>query len=131
MSESIKSGWAINALLAVILVLLTGMYVRTSVSTAQAAGGGWETNGIMAINAQVGEQLILVNTDPNDRISGQNIMIYRASGGGKFRLIGARSYKYDIELVDTASTQQMESKYQQGATFRNVYDEWQNKDKTK
>ena len=84
----------------------------------------------MAITASQNEQLILLNTDPNDKTSGQNIMIYRAEGAaGKFRLIGARSYKYDVELVDTSATPQLEAKYQQGATFTEVFRDWQDKNK--
>jgi hypothetical protein len=130
MNDSKRNAWLINGLLAVILTLLVGFYLNTGSSTAYAAGGGWETNGIMAITASQNEQLILLNTDPNDKTSGQNIMIYRAEGAnGKFRLLGARSFKYDVELVDTSASLQTEQKYQQGATFVDVYKDWQDKNK--
>jgi hypothetical protein len=128
MSET-KNDWLINGLLAVILALLIGFYLHVASSTAYAAGGGWDTNGLMAITATEGEDLILVNTDPNDKAAGQTIMIYRTQGAGKFRLIGARSFKYDLELIDSAGTPQTEQRYQQGMTFREVYEDYQNKDK--
>ena len=130
MNESKRNAWLINGLLAVILALLVGFYLNTGSSTALAAGGGWETNGIMAITGSQNEQLVILNTDPNDKTAGQNIMIYRAEGAaGKFSLIGARSFKYDVELVDTSATPQLEQKYQQGATFTEVFREWQDKNK--
>ena len=127
MPESSRTQWTINALLAVILALLIGFYLHTSGSSAYAAGGGWETNGIMALTASPEENLILLNTDPNDKTSGQNIMLYKTQGAGKLRLIGARSFKYDLELIDTAQTPATEQKFQIGATFREVFEEWQNK----
>ena len=127
-----KTNWVINGLLAVILALLVGFYLHTTSSKAYAAGGGWETNGLLAITATEGEDLILVNTDPNDKAAGQTIMLYKATGAaGKLRLIGARSYKYDLELIDTAASQAVEQKYQQGMTFREVYEDYQTKDKVK
>ena len=127
MNETVRNGWVINALLAVILTLLIGVYMHSATPVANAAGGGWETNGIMALNADPGENLIMINTDPNDKVSGQNIMLYKLEGAGKFRLIGARSYKYDLELIDTAATPQTEDKYTKGVTFKDVYEDWQKK----
>ena len=130
MVKSTGNGWIINALLAVILALLAGIYLHNA-SSAYAAGGGWETNGVMAISANQGENLILINTDPNDKTAGQTIMVYRTTGPGKFRLITARSYKYDVELTDTAANLAAEQKYEKGATFKDVFDDYQNKDKIK
>jgi hypothetical protein len=95
MSERTKHAWLVNGLLAVILVLLAGYYTHGT-RTAQAAGGGWETDGVMAMtssNAQ--ERLVLIDTKK------QNMMIYRSQGGGMFRLVGARSYQYDVEIDDS------------------------------
>ncbi|MEI6234591.1 MAG: hypothetical protein WCT04_16170 [Planctomycetota bacterium] len=98
MNDTTKSQWITNGLLAVILVLLTSNYLNSHSKLANAAdeGGGWGTNGIMvgAIN-NPSERVVLVDTKK------QNIMIYRSQAGGKFGLSGARSYKYDVELIDT------------------------------
>ena len=96
MSEKTKNAWIINGLLAVILLLLGGLYLRTSGQNAYAAGGGWETNGVMAISTNGTENLVLVDTN------NKNFMVYRAQGKGEFGLIGARSYQYDVEMEDTA-----------------------------
>jgi hypothetical protein len=125
MSDNAKHAWAINGLLAVILAILIAVYASMSGAKAYAAGGGWDTNGVMAITANQTERLILINTDPNDKISGQQIMLYRIQGAGKFRLIGARNYKYDVELIDTAASQSTEAKYTAGVTFKEVYDDYQ------
>jgi len=99
MSDKTKNAWVINGLLAVILLLLVGFYFRTSIQTASAAGGGWETDGVMAISSNLTERLVLVDT------AHHNFMVYRIQGkGGKFTLMGARSYQYDVEMEDTANT---------------------------
>jgi hypothetical protein len=126
MSEKSKQAWLINGLLAVILAILIAIYAGMSGAKAYAAGGGWDTNGVMAMVSGANEKLILINTDPNDKTSGQQIMLYKAQGtGGKFRLIGARNYKYDIELIDTAVDPSTEAKYSAGVTFKQVYDDYQ------
>jgi len=125
MSDKSKQAWMINGLLAVILAILIGVYANMSSSKAYAAGGGWDTNGVMAITANQTERLILINTDPNDKVGGQQIMLYRIQGAGKFRLIGARNYKYDVELIDTAADSSSEAKYTGGMTFKQVYDDYQ------
>lgn len=125
MNDKTKSAWMINGLLAVILAILIAVYANMSGSKAYAAGGGWDTNGVMAMTANETERLILINTDPNDKVSGQQIMLYRVQGAGKFRLIGARNYKYDVELIDTAVDATTEAKYTGGVTFKQVYDDYQ------
>ena len=95
MSEQTKTNWTINALLAVILALLAGHYVSL-VRPAQAAGGGWETDGVVAMTSSgAQERLVIVDTKKS------NIMLYKAQGNQMFRLVGARSYQYDVELEDT------------------------------
>lgn len=96
MSEKTKNVWIINGLLAVILLLLGGLYLRTSGQNAYAAGGGWETDGVMALSTSATENLVLVDT------KNHNFMVYRVQGKGKFTLIGARSYEYDVMYEDTA-----------------------------
>jgi hypothetical protein len=98
MSDKIRMDWLVNGLLAVILVLLVGNYVANhQVQSARADNTGWATDGIM-VNSTTGqaERLVVVDTKK------QNIMIYHSRAGGQFALSGARSYKYDVELVDTA-----------------------------
>ena len=108
-----------------ILAILIAVYAAIPGSKAYAACGGWDTNGVMAMTAGPNEKLILINTDPNDKVSGQQIMLYRIEGAGKFRLIGARNYKYDVELIDTAVDPSTEAKYTGGVTFKQVFDDYQ------
>ena len=112
MSEKIKNAWLINGLLAVILVLLGGLYLRTPGQNAYAAGGGWETDGVMALTSEVGENLVLVDT------KNKNFMVYRVQGKGKFTLIGARSYQYDVEFEDTSWVKEIT----RGITFKDSFD---------
>jgi len=113
MSEQMKNKWMINGLLAVILTLLCGYYIRSGMAPAHAAGGGWETDGVMAIST-VGDndRLVLVDTGK------QNIMVYKQLNK-QFRLVGARSYKYDVEIEDSANTP-IEARGQ-GATYHEVW----------
>jgi hypothetical protein len=113
MSEQTKSAWLINGLLAVILVLLAGYYVHNSAAPAFAAGGGWETDGIMAMSTTGdNDRFVLVDTGK------QNIMVYKILNK-QFRLLGARSYKYDVEIEDSADSE-IEKKGS-GATYLDVY----------
>jgi hypothetical protein len=113
MSEQTKSKWAINGLLAVILVLLSGYYIRNGVAPVHAAGGGWETDGVMAVaTSGDNDRLVLVDTGK------QNIMVYKQLNK-QFRLVGARSYKYDIEIEDSANTPIEKSGT--GATYLEVW----------
>lgn len=90
--------WFQNTVLLAIAVLLGFLYFKTPEPVAEAAGGGWDTNGIMALNMVANERLVLVDTNK------QNLCVYRNRGAGMFRLVGARSYKYDVELKDTKGT---------------------------
>src|SRR4051794_13690283 len=95
MSERLKHLWQINALLAIVLVLLVGNYARNhSLSPASAAGAAW--SDVMVLPAKgTAERLVLVD------LTKQTIMIYKERNGGGFALSGARSYKYDVEIVDS------------------------------
>jgi len=94
-----KHEWTINALLLCILALLAGFYVTLPAPRAHAAGGGWDTNGIAAVTSQKAtERLVIIDT------TRQNICIYRNQGAGQFRLVGARGYKYDVEVKDSKGT---------------------------
>ncbi|HYF51944.1 MAG TPA: hypothetical protein VEJ63_21225 [Planctomycetota bacterium] len=119
MSEQTKNKWIVNGLLAVILALLGGYYIRSGVASAFAAGGGWETDGVMAIST-VGDndRLVLVDTTK------QNIMVYKILNK-QFRLVGARSYKYDVEIEDTAGTKIEQSGT--GATYLEVWQFYQSR----
>ena len=87
--------WFQSALLFGILALMVFFYTRAPEQKAHAAGGGWDTNGIMAIITKPTQRMVLVDTNK------QNICVYRIRGTGDFRLTGARSYKYDVELKTT------------------------------
>ncbi len=113
MTEATKQTWTINALLAVILALLVGYYVQQHSAPAFAAGGGWETDGVVAGTTTDIERLVVVDTKK------QNIMIYKTAQGRALRLVGARSYKYDVEIEDSAGTP---IEAGNGRTFKEVYD---------
>ncbi len=99
MNNKLKTEWTINGLLAVILVLLVGNYINHASKTAYAAGdgGGWGTNGIMIGLTSGRERLVLVDTNK------QNMMLYSSRENGGMGLVGARSYKYDVEMEDTGT----------------------------
>jgi hypothetical protein len=113
MTESAKQSWTINGLLAVIVVLLAGFYIKNQTATAHAAGGGWDTDGVVAGTTTDLERLVVVDTKK------QNIMIYKTAQGRSLRLVGARSYKYDVEIEDSAGTPIEQGN---GRTFKEVYD---------
>ncbi|HEY3318885.1 MAG TPA: hypothetical protein VGP72_00205 [Planctomycetota bacterium] len=121
MREKLRSLWTINALLAVILALLCTWYFHTPAQKAYAAGGGWDTDGIMAVNtASDNERVVLINTKK------QVIMIYKPQAN-KFRLVGARSFEYDVQIEDSEGTNISSG---QGKTFMQIfqiYNELKNK----
>lgn len=114
MSEQTKNTWTINALLAVILALLTAYYFRSSETPAYAAGGGWDTDGIMAVSAADTERIVLVDT------KNKTVMIYKTLGNA-FRLVGSRSYEYDMEVEDSAGTVIEKG---QGRTWMNMFEDY-------
>lgn len=90
--------WTGNLLLGGLLALLACVYAALPEKSAQAAGGGWDTNGVMAVTTKGNERLVLIDT------AKQNICVYRTLGAGKFRLVGARCYRYDVEVKDSAGS---------------------------
>jgi len=117
MNEKLKNAWTINALLAVIAVILAAVYLHTPAQDAHAAGGGWDTDGIMALSADSDNQrVVIIDTKK------QNINIYK-SQNNRFRLVGARSYKYDVEIEDSATIN-----VGNGLTYAAVYNAWQKRE---
>ena len=106
-----KATWFENALLLGLLGLLALVYGTLPNKTAQAAGGGWDTNGVMAVTTGPSERLVLIDTTK------KNICVYRNLGAGQFRLVGARSYKYDVEIKDSKAT---EIERGNGVTFHEI-----------
>lgn len=94
---NLKTSWIINGLLAVILVLLASKYLSSQpLGSAHAAGGGWATDDTMVLPLKTSqERMVLIDTQK------KQIMVYLERNNGSFGLIGAHSYKYDIEMVDT------------------------------
>ena len=91
-----KHAWTVNGLLLCILALLAVYYVTLPGAQALAAGGSWDTDGIAVVTSQkANERLIIIDTQK------QNICVYRNQGAGQFRLVGARCYKYDVEVKDS------------------------------
>jgi hypothetical protein len=108
MNPRAKQAWLLNAGLAV-LFLAAAIFVRQMSRPALAAGGGWDTNGIMANTTENDtERLVLVDT------LRKNIMVYKTDGPGVFRLMSARSYRYDHnlpgELGDTSKLDDVEKR---------------------
>ena len=109
--------WIINALL--LASLLVAMLLKSSYSESRAfaAGGGLETNGTMIGTTESDQdRLVLVDT------TNKNIMVYKTTGVGQFRLTGARSYKYDVEIngKDTSKVDEIET--HKGITFMRAYE---------
>ncbi|MCW8133361.1 MAG: hypothetical protein KIS92_23665 [Planctomycetota bacterium] len=94
-----RNRWMENAVLGGVLAALACAYFALPARQAQAAGGGWDTNGVMAVTTKQNERLVLIDTVK------KNICVYKTLGGGQFRLVGARSYRYDLEVKDSAGTQ--------------------------
>jgi len=92
--------WMQNTLLLGVLGLLAYVYFGAPATPAHAAGGGWETAGVMAVSTPGAnnERLVLIDTKK------QVICVYRNAGLGRFRLVGARSYKYDVEVKDSSGS---------------------------
>jgi hypothetical protein len=111
MTSPTKNAWLINGLLAVILVLLVGHYLGSS-APAYAAGGGWDTDGIMATTGFETDRIVLIDT------KNKQIMVYKTTGKA-FRLVGARSFEYDVLVDDSAGTPI--EKAPQGMTWMQMY----------
>jgi hypothetical protein len=83
---------------------LVGVYAFLPGQRAYGAGGGWETEGIMALAASGQTRLLLVDTRK------KTMCMYRTRGLGEFRLVGARNFQYDVEIKDTAGAKEIEYK---------------------
>ena len=98
MNTNIKY-WFENAFLAALLAGLACVFIAHTTQTVQAAGGGWDTDGIMAVTAtgNTTERVILVDTKK------KNICVYNIRGTGEFNLTTARNYEYDLLIKDESA----------------------------
>lgn len=115
--ETRRNLWIQNALLGGILALLACVYCLIPTPSAFAAGGGWDTDGILALASSGDARVVLIDTKK------KNMCVYRTRGLGEFRLVGARSFKYDVEIQDTSKSRDIEYK---GATYfeiMNLYEQ--------
>jgi len=103
--------WFGNALLLGLLALLVCVYANLPSRQAYAAGGGWDTDGIIAFAGGTTGKILLVDTVR------KNMCLYKVRGY-EFRLVGARSYKYDVEIEDSAG---YELEKGSGWTFHQVW----------
>jgi hypothetical protein len=92
--------WLENLVLAVLVGVLAWAWWTMPEKQAMAAGGGWDTHGVIAAVTNPAQRLVVIDTNP----SVQTICVYRTSGVGEFRLVCARSYRYDLEVLDSADT---------------------------
>ena len=102
--ETKRNLWGQNVLLLGLLALLVCVYALLPGQNAHAAGGGWETEGILALSATGETRVVLVDTRK------KAMCVYRTRGLGEFRLVGARSFQYDVEIQDTAKSREIEYK---------------------
>src|ERR1700750_653521 len=113
MNSHAKREWFNTAALA--FGLLLAVALLRPMGSAQAAGGSWDTDGILVNTTESDrDRLVLIDTTK------QRLMIYKCDRAGSFRLINARCYKYDLELEDTSKAEEFEKKG--GATFSRVYE---------
>jgi len=77
--------------------------------TARAEGGGAANNVVVLTGTdQEADKLYLVDT------ALKRILVYK-SVGDKLRLVGARGYEYDVEIVDSSGDRNIENS--NGATY--------------
>lgn len=96
------NAWALNV--ALVIALIGAGATAHLRSKANAAGGGWATDGIMANAIDFdNERVVLIDTDK------KQIAVYKVQGSGQFRLIAARDYKYDLLLEDTSGVAEIET----------------------
>ncbi len=115
-SFSTFNAWALNVAL---LIALIGAGATAHLrSKANAAGGGWATDGIMA-NSIDGDndRVVVIDTDK------KQIAVYKIQGTGQFRLISARDYKYDMLLEDTSGVSEIETR--NGITAMRAHELWE------
>jgi len=117
MSNRAQSEWRTTFAVATVLILCA-VLMRYLQTPALAGGGSWETDGILA-NTTEGdnERLVIVDTKLN------LLLIYKTDGVGQFRLCGARNYRYDVEMKDTAGIDEIEKKG--GINFVRSYEMYQ------
>jgi hypothetical protein len=106
--------WFENILLLCLLALLVCVYVNLPSRQAQAAGGGWDTDGIIAFAGGGAGKILLVDTVK------RNMCLYKIRGG-EFRLAGARSFKYDVEIEDSAGSEMERN----GWTYNQVWRQYE------
>ena len=110
------NAWALN--IALLIALIGAGATAHLRSKANAAGGGWATDGIMANSIDSdNDRVVVIDTDK------KQIAVYKIQGTGQFRLINARDYKYDVLLGDTSGVPEIESR--SGITAMRAYEIWE------
>lgn len=103
-----RRAWLVNLGLAAALAL-AALAIRYVQTPASAAGGSWDTDGVMA-NTTEGdtERLVIVDTQM------KNMTVYKTDATGEFRLVAARTYKHDMDIAfkfgDVAHTPDIEKR---------------------
>lgn len=104
-----KQAWLLNLGL-VALFLAATLLARQFSAPASAAGGSWDTDGMMINTTESdADRLVILDTDK------KAIMVYRTEGSGTFRLMSARSYMFDGDLEDASGVAEIENR--NGVTF--------------
>ena len=95
MNSNVKY-WLENAVLAALIAGLGFVYFGRTSNTAEAAGGGWDTDGIMTVtaNGNPAERIVLVDTKK------KNVCVYNIRNTGEVNLVTARNYEYDFLIKD-------------------------------
>ena len=113
MDKHARNAWMINLALVVSAAVIVAVKEGAPRSTVHAAGGGWETNGVMANALDLeNERVVIVNTDT------KNVAVYKTTEAGQLRLVGARDYKWDMLFKNTAALDKVEKNG--GATYMDV-----------
>jgi hypothetical protein len=116
-----KKAWLINLFLAMGMGL-SWWLAGALQSRAHAAGGSWETDGILVNTTESdNERLVIVDTEK------KQLMVYRTDGVGQFRLVSARNYRYDVEFEDTSKINSIEKRTD--GTYLYMYELYQQKPK--
>jgi hypothetical protein len=114
--EEKQSLWFQNVLLLGMVALLATLYVLLPDRKAHAAGGGWETDGVLCVSATGDERILLIDTQK------KTMCVYRTRGLGEFRLVGARNFKYDVEIDDTSGSKDVEYKGASYLEIKSIYE---------
>jgi len=116
-----KKAWMINLALALGMGL-SAWLISALQPRAHAAGGSWETDGILVNTTESdNERLVIVDTEK------KQLMVYRTDGVGQFRLVSARNYRYDVEFEDTSKINAIEKRTD--GTYLYMYELYQQKPK--